>query len=344
MTTLPTHWRWLDLGDLAPVDLHAAYTGVARAMGPEDAPVLLWARPDRPHLSIGASQYAAADLDLARCEALGIPVLQRPLGGGTVWVDGDQECFFFILPRQRVPGGHRGLFDRCLGLVAHWFAATGLGVRRVGGQDLWLGTRKILGSGAASQGEALVFGASVLRHFPARSFAECIRAPSDGFRDWLAEALAEGMTDWRSQGIDPDTGLLQAGLRETCEGQAGWRFTDWQPDPRTRASMAEAREELAEPLDPSPGRRHVPEGIRINGLRYLLEQDRDGDWLRVLLDDGIIRRVASADPASHAALRACQGEPAHAGRLRAVLGDALPAARASDLASRLEALHASIPS
>lgn len=343
MTTLPTHWRCLDLGDLAPVELHAAYTGVARAMGPEDAPVLLWARPGRPHLSIGASQYAAADLDLDRCQVLGIPVIQRPLGGGTVWLDGDQACFFFILPRRRVPGGHRGLFDLCLGLVAHWFTTLGLPVRRVGGQDLWLGSRKILGSGAASQGEALVFGASVLRHFPARSFAECIRAPSNGFRDWLADALAEGMTDWRSQGIDPETGLLQAGLRETCESQAGWRFTDGALDARTRVFIAQAREELSEPLDPSPGRRHVPEGIRINGLRYLLEQDRDGDWLRVLLDDGIIRRVASADPEAHAALQACLGEPAHAGRLRTVLGDALSQPRAVDLASRLEALQAAIP-
>jgi lipoate-protein ligase A len=312
-------------------------------MMPEDPPVLLWTRSDRPHLSIGASQYAAADLDLARCEALGIPVIQRPLGGGTVWVDEEQECFFFILPRQRVPGGHQGLFDRCLDLVACWFAGMGMPVRRVGGQDLWLGSRKILGSGAASQGDALVFGASVLRHFPVRAFADCIRAPSDGFRDWLAEALAEGMSDWRSQGIDPEAEILQAGLRETCETQAGWNFRGWSPDLRTHEAMAEARAELSEPLDLSAGRRHVPGGIRINGLRYLLEQDLEGGWLRVLLDDGIIRRVASANPAIHAALQACLGEPAHAGRLRAILGETLTEAQASDLATRLELMHASIP-
>ncbi|HSP01451.1 MAG TPA: biotin--protein ligase [Thioalkalivibrio sp.] len=343
MTTLPTLWHWLDLGDLSPVDLHAAYTGLARAMGPEDPPVLLWARADRPHLSIGASQSWSADLDLAHCDVSGIPVIQRPLGGGTVWLDGDQECFFFIVHQSRVPGGHRGLFDLCLDLVADWFQAMGLDARRVGGQDLWAGGRKIMGSGAATQAGALVFGASVLRHFPAGAFARCIHAPSPGFRDWLADALAEGMIDWRSLGLDPDTASLQEGLRETCARGQGWTLAPWELDARNRAALAETREELSEPLDAGGGRRHVPHGIRINGLRYLLEQAEGGDWLRLVLDDGIIQRVASGDARTHELLQACVGEPAHAGRINTLLAGRLPKRRTERLSARIEALYESIP-
>lgn len=343
MTTLPTHWRWLDLGDLPPVDLHAAYTGLARAMGPEDSPVLLWARSDRPHLSIGASQSVSADLDMSYCHAEGIPMIQRPLGGGTVWLDGDQECFFFIVHQSRVPGGHRGLFYLCLDLVVDWFQAMGLAAHRVGGQDLWAGGRKIMGSGAATQAGALVFGASVLRHFPARAFARCIRAPSPGFRDWLADALAEGMTDWRSLGLDPDTASLQSGLHETCARRQGWTLAPWEPDARHRAALAEAWEELSEPLDAGGARRHVPHGIRINGLRYLLEQEEGGDWLRLVLDDGVIRRVASGDARTHELLQACVGEPAHAGRVNSRLAGQVPKIRSEALSSRIEALYESIP-
>jgi lipoate-protein ligase A len=342
LTTLPTHWRWLDLGDLSPVDLHAAYTGLARGLEPDDPPLLLWARPDRPHLSIGASQSVSADLDLAHCDAQGIPVIQRPLGGGTVWLDGDQECFFFIVHESRVPGGHRGLFDLCLDLVVDWFRGMGLAVRRVGGQDLWAGGHKIMGSGAATQAGSLVFGASVLRHFPAREFARCIRVPSPGFRDWLADALAEGMTDWRAQGLDPDTTSLQEGLRETCRLQ-GWTLEPWGLDAGNRAVLAEAREELSEPLDSGVGRRHVPHGIRINGLRYLLEQEEGGDWLRLVLDDGIIERVATGDATTHDLLQACVGEPAHAGRINALLAGRLPKGRSELLSARIEALYESIP-
>jgi lipoate---protein ligase len=343
LTTVPIRWHWLDMGELPPWDLHAAYTGVARAMGPDDAPVVLWARPARAHLCIGASQYANADLDLERCKALGIPVVRRPLGGGTVWLDGDQECFVFIVPARRVPGGHRGLFDLCLGLVGDWFNAAGLPARRVGGQDLWVGDRKILGSGAATEGEALIFAASVLRHFPARRFCECIRAPSDGFRAWLADALDEGMTDWRSQGLDPETEALQDGLREACARRRGWHFSDRAPGSRDREAIADAHRELTEPDFGGAERRHVPEGIRINGRRNLLERPLDDGWLRVLLDDGIIRRVTTADGEAHEALQACVGEPAHEGRILGRLAGRLPADRARALAQCIVSFHESLP-
>lgn len=328
---------------MAPLDLHAAYTGIARSLGSGDTPVLLWARPQRAHLSIGASQHVTADVDMARCEALGIPVIQRCLGGGTVWLDGEQECYFFIVPARQVRGGHRGLSDLCLGLSSDWFAAMGLPVRRAGDQDLRVGARKILGSGASTQGEALVFGASVLRHFPARRFSECIRVPGSGFRGWLAEALAEGMTDWRREGFDPTTPALQTALRNTCRRRAGWELADWTPGPKARQAIAAAREELSEPLDMTPGRRHVPHGIRINGQTYLLECDTDSGWLRLILDDGIIRRIAAADPDEHEVLQSCLGEPVHRGRLRDRLAKRLHAARAERLAGRIESLCESIP-
>lgn len=339
---MPTVWRWLDLGELAPLELHATYAGLAGSLGPGDAPILFWARPGRPHLSLGASQQASADLDLAGCGQLGVEVVQRPLGGGTVWLDREQECFFFILPQSVVQGGHQGLFDLCLAVVADWFAAAGLPVHRVGGQDLWLAGRKIMGSGAATLGRALVFGASVLRSFPARDFARCIRAPSEGFRDWLADALAEGMTDWRAQGLDPGAAELKQGLKEACRRLRGWSFVDWLPDTATREAIAEARAELSEVIDRGCGRRHVPHGIRINGLCYLLELEQGGDWLRVLLDDGIIRRVASGDPVAHGALQAVVGEPAHRGRLESRLRTGLSPQRVQTLVNRIESLCQSI--
>ncbi|OOG23813.1 biotin--protein ligase [Thioalkalivibrio denitrificans] len=343
MPTLPTQWHWLDLGELDPLDLHAAYTGVARAMGPDDRPVVLWARPAQAHVSVGASQYPDADLDLERCEALGVPVIRRPLGGGTVWLDGDQECFVFIVPARRVPGGHRGLFDLCLGLVSDWFQGMGLPVQRMAGRDLWVGDRKILGSGAATEGKALVLGASVLRHFPFTRFAECIRAPGPGFRQWLVEALEAGMTDWRSQGIDPDTGALQAGLRDTARHRLGWTFSDGNLSDAARDAITAAREELAEPLEEGGGRRHVPDGIRINGRCYLVERSLDGGWLRLLLDDGRIGRAAAADPQAHAALQACVGEPVQEARILGRLAGRVPGAHAERLAGCICALYESIP-
>lgn len=94
MTVTDVRARWLDLGTVDPLHLHATVQGVAEAQGVDAAPLAIWARARRPHVCLGASQGADAELDLGACRRAGIDIVRRPLGGGTVWVDDDQWCFF----------------------------------------------------------------------------------------------------------------------------------------------------------------------------------------------------------------------------------------------------------
>ncbi|AOV16499.1 hypothetical protein BJI67_04910 [Acidihalobacter aeolianus] len=330
-----------DAGWLTPYALHACYAGLAASLSADDPLWLVIARADRGHIALGASQYADAELDLGYCRMRGIPVVQRALGGGTVWVDRDQLCVFFLWPRHAAPRTHADLFDECLALLAAAFAQIGLQTMRIGGQDLWCGGRKLLGSGAATIGHTMVFGASLLERFAADSFAACVHSPSQGFSEWLRDALAAGMTDLSSLGQAESTPALVDALRASCA--ARWDVDASSPDKLQRAAMFEAECELREPLELG-GRRLVRGGIKINRETYLLE-DAAAPWLRLLWQSGRLRRAACADPEADLLLQDCLDMPWDGSLLfdRAASHD-LAESAVRTLAQRIDALCATLPS
>lgn len=313
--------RWIDCGQLDPLDLHATYTGLAEAQAPDASPLVLISRPSRAHLSIGASQSARADLDLERCKAQGIAVVQRPLGGGSVWVDPSQTVICLVFPWAHSPGRPAAVFDTALQPLLRVFSRFGIEACRVGQQDIWAGNRKILGSGAGTVGRSLVFATSILRRFDAEGFAQCIRAPSEGFRHWLGAALAEGMTDWQSEGGSPDDDALLPVLREALSEAFGWSLTSDEPTREERAAVAEARMEIGEPIE-SDGPRHIRHGIKINQRRYLLEDQSGLGDLRLIVNDGLIDRLWVSDVHVSDRMQACVGQPVDRFRLEDSLASA----------------------
>lgn len=297
--------RLLNLGLVSPLRLHAAYTGLAEAMSADEtAGWLLLARSARGHIALGASQYADAELDMRGCDAAGVPVIQRRLGGGTVWVDDGQLCVFFIVP-VATSGARESFFTDCIDVLCGVFERLGLEVERVGDQDIWCGGAKLLGSGGATIGSAQVFGASLLERFDARRFAACVAAPSAGFRAWLSELLERGMTDLSRLGVAVDEAGLVEALSASCSER--WRTEAGMLDEAARQAMASAAEELDEPLE-TGGRRLVRNGIKINRHTYLLE-DAQTSWLRLVWRDGVLERAAAADARTGQALQSCLGKP-----------------------------------
>lgn len=340
----PVTARWIALPDpLEPLDLHACYTGVAEAQGPDSPPLVLVMRPARAHVSIGASQSAAADLDTAACAARDVPVVQRPLGGGSVWVDPAQTVVCVIFPPGRHPGRPAAVFDACLPPLVATCRHFGLDARRVGAQDVWAGGRKILGSGAATIGGSLVFATSILRRFDAAGFAAVVRCPSEGFRQWLGEALAEGMGDWARAGAEPADAELLPVLRAAFAPVLDGEPVDDGLTAAEHQAIREARDELAEPL-PGGTARHVRHGLKINQWRYLLEEADEQPALRLAVDHGRVRRIAAEDARLTGHLQACVDEPVDGFRLEeALLQSGLGDDEARHVTRRLLTMTRDIP-
>lgn len=275
--------RFIDLGLLDAALFHASYAGIAAAAPCDAAPVLLWGRA-RPHIALGASQDAAAEL----VKDPGVPVIQRPLGGGAVWVDEDQFCFVLIAPREQAPPQPAQWFAWGLVPSIETYRHFGLNVERRD-HDLWLGGRKIAGSGAGTIGRCAVLASSFLLRFPAERFARCIAAPSRQFRQWLIDGLHAAMTDWHSHAEPPDGTMLRRVFRDAVSRCLGWQLEDSTMD---SAEMKARYEAMADQADDvlSSGRRLVADGIKLNASTKLVECGTPDRRLLCLVRDGQVVR------------------------------------------------------
>jgi lipoate-protein ligase A len=278
--------RWIRLGLVEPLALHAAYAGLAAAQATDDAPLVLWAQA-KTHLCLGQSQ-GPAELD----PGVSVPVVRRPLGGGLVWVDEFQYVFVLIAPKRLAPGRPARWFTWALSPAVATYRHFGLPAY-LNEQDVWLHGRKIAGSGAATIGECAVVASSFLLRFPAERFAESVAAPSQEFREWLRDGLALAMTEWAEHGALPAERELESVFRTRLEAQLGWQFENSWPSAAEQAAIAAAAVELAEPLDEALPRM-VRDGIKLNSESRLVERRGASRVERELTVGGLVRRAVRA--------------------------------------------------
>lgn len=281
--------RFVDVGVLDPLLFHATYMGIAEAAERGEPPVVMWGS-SAPHISLGQSQDRCAEL----AAELEVPVVTRPLGGGAVWVDESQYCYVLIVPLEQAPSRPADWFGWGLEPALATYRHFGLPAERRD-QDLWLGGRKIAGSGAATIGRCAVFASSFLLHFPAARFARCIASPlqpgrtSAGFQEWLLAALSQAMTDWESHQPAPQGDDLRHAFRCAVRESLSWQFGDSALTNAELIAREEALTELAE-LAISSGRRRVAGGIKLNASTFLAETCNRGRVERTLTVDGTVTR------------------------------------------------------
>lgn len=285
--------RLIDLGLVQAEFWHKAYQHLAETLPPDGGPILLCGRTPA-HFCLGAHQGQALEL-APDCP---LPVLQRPLGGGGVWLDEQQLLLVLILPQGWISGKRPvQWFEALLQPMRETYAHFGIAAERVV-HDLWFQNKKLAGSGAASIGRAGLVASSFLFRFPAEHFAACIAAPSAGFREWLSLGLREAVTDWHSIAPIPAKCELMQQLQHALKTQLGCDITQ-----SALTSAEEAAIAAYQPDDDElyPARqRLVPHGIKLNARRFLTERhyvaEHGDDWVRVQTFADKLERLALSLP------------------------------------------------
>ena len=213
-------------------------------MGADAEPVLTLCTPGR-HLSIGASQDAAREVDRDACAARGVPVLRREVGGGAVLLGRDQLYFHYVVPRRLAPGGGERLFAQLLAPVLDVHGSFGIPAARRPPGDIVVGERKLGAAAAAELGGAVVLAASFLFAFDRATFAGCVRAPD---RARLEADLRQGMATMHELLPEPPSRALVAARFLDAVGAAlGVEPVRCRPTPAEAAAIDAAARRHADP-------------------------------------------------------------------------------------------------
>lgn len=189
-----TRVRLLDLGTVGYLRSQTIWHGVAYAMKEGSANVITLLRPDRPYICIGYHQELEKEIDLGFCQRQGLPLTRREVGGGAVYLDGNQVFTHFIFQRHQVPRQVEDVYALFAQPAVATYQALGIAAYHRPVNDIQVAGRKIGGMGAALIGEAMVVASSLMFDFDCRLMAGALKVASEKMRDKVYESLTDYMT------------------------------------------------------------------------------------------------------------------------------------------------------
>ncbi len=201
--------------------------------------------PAEPYVCIGYHQDVTQEVDLDYCRAHGIPVFRREVGGGAVYLDGNQLFYQVILhkdsalpplhPAPLAPqswgeggeGGKRGgkgaFYRALLEPAAETYRQMGIAARYKPVNDIVTAEgRKISGTGVAEIGDYLVLVGNIIMDFDYETMVRVLRVPDEKYRDKVYKSLRENLsTIKRELGTVPPLEEIEASLAANYEAVLG---------------------------------------------------------------------------------------------------------------------------
>jgi len=198
--------------DAVPWEYSQTLYHAAAHLGRESLIVL---RPATPYLCIGYHQDAQQEIDLDFARQNNIPVFRREVGGGSVYLDGQQLFFQLIVRRDRpgVPAKIDEFYKKFLQPVVDTFIRFGVAAEYRPVNDIVCKGRKISGTGAAQVEDMLILVGNFIQNFNYEMMSKCLRVPDEKFRDKVHKTMVENLTTFlRETGSIPGNADLAAEL------------------------------------------------------------------------------------------------------------------------------------
>jgi lipoate-protein ligase A len=157
--------------------------------------------PSSPYVCIGFHQDVAQEVDLEFCRANDIPVFRREVGGGAVFLDGNQLFFQLILHRDNpiAPKRIDAFYKKFLQPVIEVHHRIGIAAEYKPVNDLIVETRKISGTGAAEIGDSVVFVGNLILDFDYETMSRVLKIPDEKFRDKVKKTIEENLSTIRRE-------------------------------------------------------------------------------------------------------------------------------------------------
>jgi lipoate-protein ligase A len=189
--------RLYNLGKVPWMDSQLIYHALAE-LGRE---ALSLVSPSSPYVCIGFHQDVEQEVDLEYCRSHRIPVFRRDLGGGAVYLDGNQLFFHLILRKDnpQVPRRKEAFYQKFLQPIVNVYRRVGIAAEYKPINDVTVGNRKISGTGVGEIGDCVVFVGNLILDFNHDEMARVLKVPDEKFRDKVHKTLRENLTTIRRE-------------------------------------------------------------------------------------------------------------------------------------------------
>lgn len=210
-----------DLGHVPWLDSQLIYHAFPRLQ--MEGLILL--APAEPYFCLGYHQDAEQEVDLAYCQDQGIPVFRREVGGGAVYLDGQQLFYQLVMHKDNplAPRDKGEFYRKYLAPVVQTYLDLDVEVGYKPVNDIVTAEgRKISGNGAAEIGDYSILVGNLIADFDYETMVRVLRVPDAKFRDKVHKSLRENLTTLKRElGQVPAWETMIAALMRNFEAVLG---------------------------------------------------------------------------------------------------------------------------
>ncbi len=135
--------------------------------------------PDAPYVCLGLHQVVEQAVYQSRCEALGLPIFRREMGGGAALVDGNHLLCQVVLPKTTplASGTRRAFKERFMQPFVEVCQSLGVRTEEEAVNALLVRGRKMVECGVAEIGSSLIFSGDFILDSAADPLLQVVKSP-----------------------------------------------------------------------------------------------------------------------------------------------------------------------
>ena len=194
--------RFIDAGTVSGLRSQSIYHGLGYAQRPNTPNTIVLVTPETPYMCIGFFQDVENELDLKYCREKKLPIIRRETGGGAVYIDKGQLFVQWIFQQDSLPRRVDKRFELFVKPLIETYKFFGINAYYHPINDVHVGGKKIVGTGAGTIGEAQIVTGNFMFDFDYEMMLNSINVPTKEFRLMVTKNLNEYLTNMKRELIE----------------------------------------------------------------------------------------------------------------------------------------------
>ena len=232
--------RLIDAGTVSFIRSQTIYHALGYTQTADTPDTIVFARPATPYMCLGFFQDVEAELDVAFCKKHQLPIVRREQGGGAVYIDDGQVFVQWIFQQKSLPLNVGQRFRVFVRPLIETYKKIGIDAYFYPPNDVHVGGRKIVGTGAVRIGDAEIVTGNFLFDFDFEKMVGALRVPDASFKEEFAHSLGQYLTTIKRELMQPpDEVVIKELYINFCEQLLGRKVVPGTFTERELKKMAE---------------------------------------------------------------------------------------------------------